>query len=182
MSVLATKKLGDIGARRRCEIGGKPIDHLLLLCDRVTHDRHVDDDVSRHGVQKVLSSNERVCSDLTVIKPDLVSGTLSVLVTNQQADVTVVLSERTRVDTRTDARKSLRNGIDRDRLRIGESQDGLLVPLGTCDGGLRPQDCGLTFYPRINRGQLGSRDDFVTESCRRSRSRKDLQAYVDEPL
>lgn len=123
--VFTTKDLGDVGAGRSCEIGGKAVDHLLGLSDGVPDERPVNDQVRGHRVLQVLSSEQGVSSDLPMINARRVTNALPVHVSEREEHVAIVLPEATSIELAGHPGEDLSNGIDRDGLRVGESQDGL---------------------------------------------------------
>jgi len=95
-SVLATKKLGSVGAGRRRQPEAEGINVELLLSDGVPDEGNVEDDVSRHRVLQVLSRDERVSCNLPVIDASRVPNPrLQELVLDGEGDIAVVLAKST---------------------------------------------------------------------------------------
>lgn len=125
--VLATKELGDSGARSSSQVCREGIDDCLGLCNRVTRKRSVANDVSTHRVASILRGHKRVSRDLRVLEPDRPAVPTPIGVGNRQSDQTIGTCESAGVRSGAGSRKRNSDAGDGNGLGVGVRQGTVLA-------------------------------------------------------
>jgi len=121
---LATQKLGDLGTRGSRKVGKKTIDLQLQLGRGITRDRLINNDVDRAGIPDVLRADKRIGRNLLKVKAKRASCAFSTIrITHSEFRISVVRGENTTIRQESGPRSGDCNGINGNRLWIGESHE-----------------------------------------------------------